>query len=101
MAHNVAASKLPVSASVKVPVPRERAIAQHANRGIAIIALCASVFAHCAVAQHAKIHRIGYLAGSSAPTAADPDPNADAFRQGLRDLGYIEGNNIRIEYRYS
>ena len=28
------------------------------------------------------------------------DTNRDAFRQGLRDLGYIEGNNIQVEYRY-
>jgi putative ABC transport system substrate-binding protein len=41
-----------------------------------------------------KIHRIGYLAFSS------PDPSLDgAFRQGLRDLGYVEGRNLVIEYR--
>jgi len=47
-----------------------------------------------------KIPRIGYLTGTSAPTATTPDLNADAFRQGLRDLGYVEGKNILIEYRY-
>jgi len=41
-----------------------------------------------------KIPRIGYLTGTSAPTVTSPDLNADAFRQGLRDLGYIEGTNI-------
>ena len=42
-----------------------------------------------------KISRIGYL-------AANPQgPSGEALRQGLRDLGYIEGKNILIEYRYS
>jgi putative ABC transport system substrate-binding protein len=50
--------------------------------------------------QPARIPRIGYLTGTSAPTIAGPDVNADAFRQGLRDLGYIEGKNIRVEYRH-
>ena len=47
-----------------------------------------------------RIPRIGYLTGTSAPTVTSPDLNADAFRQGLRDLGYIEGTNIQAEYRY-
>ena len=51
--------------------------------------------------QPAKIPRIGYLARRDKPTATTPDPNANAFRQGLRDLGYIEGKSILIEYRYA
>jgi putative ABC transport system substrate-binding protein len=47
--------------------------------------------------QPRKIARVGYLAGVSA--AADA-PRLGAFRQGLRDLGYIEGQNIIIEYRH-
>jgi putative tryptophan/tyrosine transport system substrate-binding protein len=50
--------------------------------------------------QPTKIPRIGYLTGSSPPTNTTPDLNADAFQQGLRDLGYVEGKNIQVEYRY-
>ncbi len=46
----------------------------------------------------AKIPRIGFLVGG---TEGDPLPSADAFRQGLRGLGYVEGRNIAIEYRYA
>jgi ABC-type uncharacterized transport system substrate-binding protein len=45
--------------------------------------------------------RIGFLSSRATPTPARPDPNAEAFRQGLRDLGYIEGYNILVEYRYA
>jgi len=49
--------------------------------------------------QAGKVPRIGFLApGSSAfPTSA----YHDSFRQGLRELGYIEGKNIFIEIRYA
>jgi putative ABC transport system substrate-binding protein len=48
--------------------------------------------------QPAKIPRIGVLAGSS---SAGESPRVEAFRQGLRDLGHVEGKNIAIEYRYA
>jgi putative ABC transport system substrate-binding protein len=45
--------------------------------------------------QAAKVARIGYL---STNLAASPHL-LEAFRQGLRDLGYVEGRNVVIEYR--
>src|SRR5688572_8769620 len=47
--------------------------------------------------QPKKISRVGYLAAVSASADA---PRLEAFRQGLRDLGYIEGKNIFIDYRH-
>ena len=44
-----------------------------------------------------KVSRVGYLAAVSA--AADA-PRLKAFRQGLLDLGHIDGQNIIIEYRH-
>jgi putative ABC transport system substrate-binding protein len=47
--------------------------------------------------QPGKIPRIGYVSGTS---PANPGREVTAFQQGLRDLGYIEGKNILVEYRY-
>jgi putative ABC transport system substrate-binding protein len=47
--------------------------------------------------QSKKVPRIGYLAAVSASADA---PRLEAFRQGLRDLGYVEGQNIIIDYRH-
>jgi putative ABC transport system substrate-binding protein len=44
-----------------------------------------------------KVHRIGWL--SPGVPRPDHDPPVDAFRQGLRALGYIEGQHLVIEYR--
>jgi putative tryptophan/tyrosine transport system substrate-binding protein len=43
--------------------------------------------------QPKKVPRIGYLGGASNPA------RIEAFRKGLRELGYVEGKNISIEYR--
>jgi putative tryptophan/tyrosine transport system substrate-binding protein len=46
--------------------------------------------------QPKKVPRIGYLAASSSG-----ENNEEAFRQGLRELGYVEGQNIVIEWRFA
>ena len=67
-------------------------------------ALCTLLLALCFPAQAqqsaGKVPRIGFLTFGS---ASDPlnAPRLDAFRQGLRELGYAEGKNINIEYRYA
>ena len=48
--------------------------------------------------QPAKVPRVGYI-GSVGPTVGAPI--LEAFRQGLRDLGYVEGQNIAIESRWA
>jgi putative ABC transport system substrate-binding protein len=45
-----------------------------------------------------KVPRIGFLSVSGDPKT--PGPWVEAFRQGLRDLGYVEGKNILVDYRY-
>ena len=49
-------------------------------------------------AQPAKVARIGYLTANSSSAEL---PRVDAFRQGLRALGHVEGQNIVIEYRFT
>ena len=47
----------------------------------------------------AKVPRIGWLSQGSPPSAAHP--NLEAFREGLRVLGWVEGENLVIEYRWA
>jgi putative ABC transport system substrate-binding protein len=61
---------------------------------VAVVLLSVSVIAEAQQAE--KVPRIGYLSGS--PSSAVAELN-EAFRQGLRDLGYMEGKNIVIEWR--
>jgi putative ABC transport system substrate-binding protein len=57
----------------------------------------AAPFSAFAQSQPGKIPRIGFLARTSADTLA---PLLDSFRQGLRDLGWVDGRSIGIEYRF-
>jgi len=71
------------------------------KKQIAVLALCAVLFALCLFAeaqQPKKVSRIGYL--SSQEPATD-SARAEATRLALRKLGYIEGQNLAIEYRYA
>ena len=63
---------------------------------ILIVAVQLAIGAMAEAQQLKKVARIGVIRpGSSA------GPILDSFRQGLRDLGYIEGKNIIVEYRYA
>jgi len=48
--------------------------------------------------QAAKVHRIGYL---TVPSRATAQGVADKFQHGLRDLGWIDGQNIVVNYRFA
>jgi putative ABC transport system substrate-binding protein len=65
---------------------------------IALSLAIAGVPAAAEAQQPAKVWRVGFLGSVSA--AANKD-RLDAFRQGLRELGYVEGRNIHIEYRWA
>jgi putative ABC transport system substrate-binding protein len=57
-----------------------------------------AVFTFCAILYALKnVARIGYLSGL--PSSANPE-RVEALRQGLREIGYVEGQNITIEYRW-
>jgi ABC-type uncharacterized transport system substrate-binding protein len=69
---------------------------------IFVLALSAMLFAvhvSAEAQQPKKIPRIGYVSGSG--DANNPGPFVEAFRQGLRDLGYVEGKNILVEFRFA
>jgi putative ABC transport system substrate-binding protein len=74
-----------------------------AAAGISLCSICAAalIFALAAFAgaeETRKIPLIGYLSSSSAAAASF---RTEPFRRGLRELGYVEGENISIEYRYA
>jgi putative tryptophan/tyrosine transport system substrate-binding protein len=68
--------------------------------GLAVIlALSIALGPLAAEAQQAgKVYRIGYLSNGNPTTSV---PFVDAFRQGLRELGWVEEQNISIEYRWA
>ena len=59
---------------------------------VAVVLLALGVIAEAQ--QPTKVPRIGYLTGGSPSTDS---ARIEAFRQGLRELGYVEGKNIVIE----
>jgi len=109
--HNILRKRVPDSCSNNPktkagPVDILRADSEPSRRiknlkwlGIVAIGIAYVMCGAVVEAQQAKkIQRIGYL------TSATPDGQSariEAFRQGLRELGYVEGKNIIIEYRYA
>jgi len=68
------------------------------------LSLCAVLFALCHpvwAQQRGKTPRVGVLEPGLSPTKSATTVCRDWLRQGLRDLGYMEGNNIAIEYRFA
>src|SRR6516225_7120799 len=74
-------------------------IAQHSVLDFVLCALLFALYSSAQAQQRRTVPKIGVL--SSAGSAAAPGAQIEAFRQGLRQLGYIEGNNILVEYRYA
>jgi putative tryptophan/tyrosine transport system substrate-binding protein len=68
------------------------------TKHIILFAVCSILLVTCSVvdAQPAKkIPRIGYFSLSAGPSERD-----EAFKQGLRELGWVDGQTVRIEYRW-
>src|SRR5262245_8516329 len=71
------------------------------KRKLGSFALCAMLFALCFSAeaqQPTKVPRIGYLVAAPPPAVS---ARIEAFRQRLREIGYVEGKTIIIESRYA
>lgn len=66
------------------------------RREFVLASLGALVPSHL-VAQTARLRRIGFLGSGSAAAMVQP---IEAFKSGLRELGYVEGKNIVVEYRW-
>src|SRR5262245_33627929 len=81
---------------------RQRAIVKmKRTKKIFCLILGAMLFTQSLVAvaqQPPKVHRIGYL---SSANAANDSSRLNGIRLALRDIGYVEGQNITIEYRYA
>jgi putative ABC transport system substrate-binding protein len=76
-------------------------IGKSQSKKVLCLALCAMLLAPCSLAeaqQPGKIPRLGILDSGTVSTSSG---RIEAFRQGLRQLGYIEGQNITIDYRYA
>src|ERR1043165_8570867 len=72
-----------------------------ARRSVLCAALCAMLLALCSSGEAqpiTKIFRIGYL---SSRDLANDSSRSEAIRLALRDLGYVEGQNIAFESRYA
>jgi putative ABC transport system substrate-binding protein len=72
-------------------------IERRAFIGTLAVGFLAAPFA-AAAQQAGRVYRIVYLGNSSPTLEADL---VDAFRQGLRNLDYLEGKNIVIDYRWA
>ena len=70
------------------------------RKNVAVMAMGLAILSsdHQVGAQQIKVHRIGFISSATSSAMAARD---EAFRQGLRALGYVVGENIAIEYRWA
>jgi putative ABC transport system substrate-binding protein len=67
-----------------------------------LIVLGASAVLPCpSFAQQGRVWRVGFLAARSRSTPSKPDIYYDAFVEAMRELGYVEGKNLVIEWRFA
>ena len=69
------------------------------KKKLTVLTFCAMLFSLCfsAEAQQAKkVYRVGYLSPRLGIEARE-----EAFRQSMRDLGYVEGQNLALEWRFA
>jgi putative ABC transport system substrate-binding protein len=74
------------------------------NRRKLIVALSASALAgplSSFAQQQGKVWHIGYLSARSRPDSLESDFRGAPFLHGLRELGYVEGKNVSIEWRFA
>jgi putative ABC transport system substrate-binding protein len=90
-------NKTLLSRRIHFPSNNRKSKIENPKFALVVVAMLLAL-GHSASAQPKKIYRIGYLSGTDRATDA---PRAEGIRRALRDLGYIEGQNISIEYRHA
>jgi len=65
---------------------------------LALLLACVAAPLAAEAQQPGRVYRLGFLSMRAGPT---DNPQLDAFRAGLRDLGYVEGRNVVLEIRYA
>lgn len=86
-------------AARRLPVALVRFLRRAGCRALGLVlAAVLFVFPFSSFSQQQKLHRIGFLGNSTAELEAHL---VNPFREGLRELGYAEGQNVQIEYRWA
>ena len=66
-----------------------------------IVLAAPGIFAAYAATAQPKVRRVGVLSPRARATPSNPEPLYDGFTQGMRELGYVDGKNIAIEWRFA
>jgi putative tryptophan/tyrosine transport system substrate-binding protein len=82
-----------------LPLSRRQVVQGVGSAGLALLAACGRLPFQAPLHQPAKQPRLGILWPGLAPIG--PAPELDAFRDGLRERGWLEGQNLTVEYRFA